>query len=197
MTMRPSRITIEFCITESKRLATCLRVLIAASLCGVAPWAPAAAGGELLVDGATAVYDGKTNTISYSGGVEASLEGMRLQGDQLVVQMVDEVATSITTVGEPARFIKDVDAPREEGTRARATTIVYYPRKNTLELKGQAVLTQGNNEIASPSIRYNIEEDAVQAGGDAGASDQRVRIQLNLPEQARSDEEPPSDKGRR
>ena len=138
------------------------------------------AQGELFIEGDTAVFLEAENTIEYSGNVIASMDGMRITGDRVLVLMNDDGVKRITTNGEPAGFRQQKEGTNES-TTARAKTIVFLPETSLLELSGAAALNQGGNEIRGDSIRYNLALGKLDATGDSTKTE-RVRMQLSLPD---------------
>lgn len=143
--------------------------------------ANAAAGqdDELTIEGDSAVFLQDQNSIEYVGNVVAFMNGMRINGDRVLVQMSDDRVERITTTGQPARFWQD--QPDSSGdTSAKAETIVYLPSSGLLKLAGGASLIQAGNEVRSALIRYNLIERQLDARGDKETSE-RVRMQLSIP----------------
>ena len=106
------------------------------------------------------------------------MNGMRINGDRVLVQMKRRSRRANTTTGQPV-FGKD--QPDSSGdTSAKAETIVYLPSSGLLELAGGASLIQAGNEVRSALIRYNLIERQLDARGDKETSE-RVRMQLSIP----------------
>ena len=85
------------------------------------------AAGELTIEGDNAVFMQEANRIEYSGNVVAVMDGMRITGDKVAVQMTDDRIQQIVTTGEPANFYQ-ATAESGEATTASATTIVFLPQ---------------------------------------------------------------------
>ena len=143
--------------------------------------APAQTTGEITIESASAEFDKISNTITYTGNVEAKMESVAITGEILLVKLDQDHVQLITTTGKPARFSQAASPStgRPNETSALAAKIIYYPEENKLELTGEARLAQGSNVVSSPSIRYNILGGEVEAGDTKGAD--RVQMQLLLP----------------
>ena len=136
----------------------------------------------LTIEGDSAVFLQAQNSIEYSGNVIAFMNGMRINGDRVLVQMSDDRVERITTSGQPASFWQEQPDTTDD-TTARAETIVYLPSSGLLELSGGASLIQAGNEVRSALIRYNLIERQLDARGDKETSE-RVRMQLSIPSRA-------------
>ena len=136
----------------------------------------------LTIEGDSAVFLQAQNSIEYSGNVVAFMNGMRISGDRVLVQMSDDRVERITTSGQPASFWQEQSGATDD-TTARAATIVYLPSSGLLELSGAASLIQAGNEVRSALIRYNLTERQLDARGDKKTSE-RVRMQLSIPASA-------------
>ena len=110
------------------------------------------------------------------------MNGLRINGDRVLVQMSNDRVERVTTSGQPASFWQE-HSGRSQDTTARAETIVYLPSSGLLELSGSASLIQGGNEVRSALIRYNLIERQLDARGDKETSE-RVRMQLSVPANA-------------
>ena len=132
---------------------------------------------ELTIEGDNAVYRQNENSIEYSGNVVAFMDGMRIAGDKVLVQMQANQVARITTTGEPASFWQGVTEDQAT-TRASANTIVYLPGAAAIELEGAASLRQAGNTVNSTKIRYRLDLEQIVASGSAN---ERVRMQLVVP----------------
>ncbi|MFU8815551.1 MAG: lipopolysaccharide transport periplasmic protein LptA [Pseudomonadales bacterium] len=124
-----------------------------------------------------AQIDRHAQTIVYSGGVQVDQGSMRLLADELTVEYEDQTVVRITAEGAPARYRQELDSDLGL-VQASSRTIVYDTRQEQLRLQGDALLTQGGNEIAGELIRY----DMVAGRVDAEAGDDRpVRVTVQPP----------------
>ena len=118
------------------------------------------------------------------------MEGMRIVGDRVLVEMNADRIERITTNGAPATFWQQRDTT-ERDTTAAANTIVYLPDSGLLELSGGASLKQDGNEVSSALIRYDLTLGQLDAGSP-NATEERVRMKLKVPTNSseRSSKEP-------
>jgi lipopolysaccharide transport protein LptA len=135
--------------------------------------------GELTIEGDSAVFIQEANKIEYSGNVIAFMDGMRITGDKVEVQMSEERIAQIITIGEPANFYQD-NPESSETTTASANTIVFLPQTSILELIGAASLSQAGNTVNSADIRYDLVLGKLVASGNESTAE-RVRMQFTLP----------------
>ena len=149
-----------------------------------------ASASQLTIEGDSAVFLQEQNTIEYVGNVVAFMDGLRIVGDRVLVEMNAVRIERITTNGAPATFWQQRDAT-ERDTTAAANTIVYLPDSSLLELSGSASLKQDGNEVSSALIRYDLTLGQLDAGSP-NASEERVRMQLRVPTNSseQSSEEP-------
>ena len=149
-----------------------------------------ATASQLTIEGDSAVFLQEQNTIEYVGNVVAFMDGMRIVGDRVLVEIFADRIERITTNGAPATFWQQQDATKRD-TTAAANTIVYLPDSSLLELSGSASLKQDGNEVSSALIRYDLILGQLDAGSP-NASEERVRMQLRVPTNSseRSSEEP-------
>ena len=134
---------------------------------------------ELTIEGDSAVFLQEQKTVEYAGNVVAFMDGMRINGDRVLVEMNADRVERITTTGAPASFWQQQNAA-ERDTTATADTIVYLPDTSLLELSGGASLTQEGNAVSSAFIRYNLALGQLDAGS-SGAEQERVRMELRIP----------------
>ena len=78
---------------------------------------------QLTIEGDSAVFLQEQNTIEYVGNVVAFMEGMRIVGDRVLVEMNADRIERITTNGAPATFWQQRDTT-ERDTTAAANTII-------------------------------------------------------------------------
>ncbi|MBL6707795.1 MAG: lipopolysaccharide transport periplasmic protein LptA [Pseudomonadales bacterium] len=149
-----------------------------------------ASASQLTIEGDSAVFLQEQNTIEYVGNVVAFMDGMRIVGDRVLVEMNADRIERITTNGAPATFWQKRHATARD-TTAAANTIVFLPDSSLLELSGSASLKQDGNEVSSALIRYDLTLGQLDAGSP-NASQERVRMQLRVPTNStqRSSEEP-------
>jgi len=99
-----------------------------------------------------------------------------LRSDQAVVEFKDNRIARATVTGKPAEF-EQRRAESQQLARGHADEIVYDVNDGTVRLTNDAWLSDGQNEISGPLLVYNINQQRVQAGSEAG-TDQRVHITI-------------------
>jgi lipopolysaccharide transport protein LptA len=102
-----------------------------------------------------------------------------LRGDQSVVEFKDTHITRAIATGKPAEF-EQTRGDSQPPAHGHANEIVYDVTNGTLSLTGDAWLAEGQDEISSAQITYNIRTQHVQAAASPG-SDQRVHITITPP----------------
>jgi len=167
-------------LISNRHCSLCLFVAcaVAYGLPALAADQDAPTNGELTIEGDSAVFLQSQNRIEYSGNVIAYMDGMRISGDKVLVQMNDDRVEQITTSGSPANFWQDVPAT-DNDTEAEAQTIVYLPNSGLLELNGGASLSQNGNAVRGALIRYNLTLGQLEASSDR--AQERVRMRLFVP----------------
>lgn len=157
------------------------------------------------IDADSTAYDGKTSTIIFSGlrlsqgriGIQADegrakrmeledsswqfsgnviidVENGHIQSDTATLQFDDFELKVATVVGSPATF-ELKRGGTDDATYAQAERLLYDVKKGIIEFSGDAVITEGGNEIASNFLVYNILEQRINADS-SGDEDDRVRI---------------------
>lgn len=154
------------------------RILAAAAggwLCAAAPAAlalPEDASQPIRIEAEHAEVDQNAGTVVYTGSVQAQQGTMRVSADRLTIEVEDEKVVRITAEGQPAKYQQMLD--EDKGlVKADARTIVYHTRQERVDLKGDAFLEQGGNEISGQLIHYDIVAGRVQA---ESGEDDRVRV---------------------
>jgi lipopolysaccharide transport protein LptA len=99
-----------------------------------------------------------------------------LRSDQAVVEFKDNRIARATVTGKPAEF-EQRRAESQQLARGHADEIVYDVSDGTVRLANDAWLSDGQNEISGALLVYNINQQRVQAGSEAG-TDQRVHITI-------------------
>lgn len=115
-----------------------------------------------------------------SGQVTIRVPGGTLRSDEARVRFRNNEIVSASIRGSPADFEQRL---REDGqlARGRAAAIDYDVKQSTVQLTGNAWLSDGRNEIAGNTLIYDIARERVQANPgerDPGG----VRITINPPQ---------------
>lgn len=119
-----------------------------------------------------AEMDRNAGTVVYSGSVEATQGTMKVTADEMTVEIEDRKVVRIIATGEPAKYQQQID-PEQGEVKADARTIVYHTQDERVDLRGEAFLEQGGNEIAGELIHYDIVAGKVNA--EAG-NDEPVQV---------------------
>lgn len=95
-----------------------------------------------------------------SGNVRIKAESGRLQSDKAVVSFANNLISRAVITGAPAEF----EQQREDGTtvRGHAGTISYEPGSGIVNLRENAFLSDGCNEVKAQQFRYNIRLQRVE-----------------------------------
>src|SRR5579864_7860297 len=103
-----------------------------------------------------------------------------LRSDQAVVEFKDNHIARATITGRPAVF-EQKRANSDLIARGHADEILYDLGNGTVQLKDDAWLCDGQNQISGTLLVYNIREQRVEAPPAPGASGQRVHINIAPP----------------
>ncbi|HWP94459.1 MAG TPA: lipopolysaccharide transport periplasmic protein LptA [Gammaproteobacteria bacterium] len=131
-------------------------------------------------------FDNKAGVTVYSGNVRVTQGSIVITADQMTLYKKDERLERAVMRGAPATFEQMPD----EGpgpTRGQALHIEYRAETNEIELRGEARVSQGGDEIAGKIIRYNTEHERVAATSDPEGG-QRVEV-IITPRQRESGED--------
>ncbi len=110
----------------------------------------------------------------FSGNVIIDVENGHIECDSADLQFTNHQLTLATIAGGPATF--ELRRPgSDETTYAEAGKLRYDLLAGTIEFSGDAVITEGGNQIASDFLVYNIREQRINAQGSPDG-DGKVRI---------------------
>jgi lipopolysaccharide transport protein LptA len=110
----------------------------------------------------------------FARNVVIDVENGHIECDTADLQFRNHQLTIATIAGSPATF--ELTRPgSEETTYAEAGKLRYDLLAGTVEFSGDAVITEGGNQIASDYLIYNIAEQRINAQGSPG-DDGKVRI---------------------
>ncbi|HSN51530.1 MAG TPA: lipopolysaccharide transport periplasmic protein LptA [Woeseiaceae bacterium] len=110
----------------------------------------------------------------FSGNVVIDVENGHIESDTADLKFTNHQLRLATIAGSPATF--ELKRPgSEETTYAEAGKLRYDLLAGTIEFSGNAVITEGGNQIASDYLIYNIVEQRINARGSPG-DDGKVRI---------------------
>lgn len=105
--------------------------------------------------------------------VQGSLE---IIADEMVIDWFEGSVKMVKTIGQPAKFQMRSSS---DGTlvSGKATQLLYYRVEETLELQGNVLLTQNDNQTRAERIRFDLKKGEVIA---SSSSDDQVEIILNI-----------------
>lgn len=113
------------------------------------------------------------NISIYSGNVKLTQGSLVIHSDLLTLYFDDEKTLTLMKMsGTPARFRQLNDTNLE--ITGEASQMEYYESKSTLQLFGNAILTQGADIIESNKILLNTRTNSIEAG--SLEPDNRVRM---------------------
>jgi lipopolysaccharide transport protein LptA len=142
-------------------------------------------------EGRASNLDFEDSVWQFSGNVVIDVENGHIECDTADLQFTDHQLTLATIAGGPATF--ELTRPgSEETTYAEAGKLRYDLLAGTIEFSGDAVITEGGNQIASNFLVYNIVEQRINAQGSP-EGDGKVRITYTPKEGAGDTEEQESD----
>ncbi len=125
-------------------------------------------------EGRASNLDFEDSVWQFSGNVIIDVENGHIECDTADLQFTEHQLTLATIVGKPATF--ELKRPgSEEITYAEAGKLRYDLLAGTIEFSGDAVITEGGNQIASDFLVYNILEQRINAQGSP-EGDGKVRI---------------------
>ena len=109
--------------------------------------------------------DSATKRVVATGSVQIDQGSMRLEADRVVFERVGDRITLISAEGDPARYRQQFE-PGAAFVEARATSIIYRPEDDQIELSGRAWLSRGSDEFRGEVIRYDLRQGKVEAFGE-------------------------------
>lgn len=115
----------------------------------------------------------------FRGKVKITVVQGFLTADDAEISFGDKQLTKAVVNGNPAQFEQ-----RREKTgqlaRGRADSIIYDVKSGTVNLTKNAWLSDGQREISGESLKYNVNEQRVEANSTEQGS-QRVHITITPP----------------
>ena len=125
------------------------------------------------------------------GQVRITVPDGKLASDEATVTFRDNEIVSAVVRGSPATFEQRLETTGQLA-QGRAGTIEYDVRNDTVQLAGDAWLTDGQNEIRGSTLVYDIGRQRVAA--NPGATEPGgVRITIN-PKESAAQRKPPAEK---
>jgi len=125
-------------------------------------------------EGRASKLDFQDSVWRFEGNVVIDVENGHIECESADLRFLDHELRFATIEGEPATF--EVRRPdSEEPTQAQAGLLEYDLESGIIEFSGDAVFTEGGNQIASSFIAYNINERRINAQS-SGEGDDKVKI---------------------
>ena len=125
-------------------------------------------------EGRASKLDFQDSVWRFEGNVVIDVEDGRIECDSADLQFTDHRLRRATINGAPATF----ELRRRESddrTYAEAQRLVYDLDTSVVEFSGDAMITEGGNQISSSFLVYNIREQRIKAQSSADG-DERVKI---------------------
>jgi len=148
--------------------------------------------GQLQVEAETANATGLefvNSQWTLTGSVRITVPDGKLASDAATVSFRDNQIDRAEIHGTPASFEQRLKQTRQLA-QGRARSIVYDVRNGTVQLSGDAWLSDGQNEIRGNQLIYDIGRQRVAA--NPGATEPGgVRITINPQEPPRAPQRPP------
>lgn len=132
-----------------------------------------------------AEVDQNAETVTYRGSVVVDQGTMHVTADEMIVEYSDQKVVRITAHGTPAEYSQQLEGERGR-VEADAATIVYHTRDEQVDLKGDAFLSQGGNEMTGELIHYDIVAGRVNAEAREGGA-----VQVTVQPASRQNAPPP------
>jgi lipopolysaccharide export system protein LptA len=119
-----------------------------------------------------AEMDQKQGTALYSGNVRLDRGTMKVNADTMTIKLNDnDQLTQLTATGAAngpqAHFQQKVETGKAE-VIADADVIIYFADEDKIELRGNAHLTQEDNELNGQLIIYDVKAGKVDASAAPG-----------------------------
>lgn len=125
-------------------------------------------------EGRASKLDFEDSVWQFSGNVVIDVDNGHIECSSADLQFKSHVLRFATISGEPATF--EVHRPgKDDVTRAQAKVLKYNLDTGIIEFSGDAVFTEGGNQIASSYIAYNIPDRRISAES-SGSGDDKVKI---------------------
>ena len=125
-------------------------------------------------EGRASKLDFQDSVWRFEGNVVIDVESGHIECDSADLRFANHELRFATIKGDPATFqVRRPDS--DEITYAEAGLLEYDLQTGVIEFSGNAVFTEGGNQIASSFIAYNINERRINAQS-SGEGDDKVKI---------------------
>ena len=124
--------------------------------------------------GRASKLDFQDSVWKFEGNVVIDVEGGHIECDSADLQFIGHTLRLASIQGSPATF--ELQRPEsDEVTYAEAGKLEYDLQTGIVKFSGNAVITEGGNQISSSFLVYNIPEQRINAQS-SGDGDERVKI---------------------
>jgi lipopolysaccharide transport protein LptA len=124
--------------------------------------------------GRASKLDFEDSVWEFSGNVVIDTESGHIECESADLNFSEHALTTAKIIGSPATFrLRRPES--DEVTYAEAGQLDYDFSRGVIEFSGDAVITEGGNQISSNFLVYNIEEQRINAQS-AGEGEPRVKI---------------------
>ncbi|MBV1906765.1 MAG: lipopolysaccharide transport periplasmic protein LptA [Pseudomonadales bacterium] len=143
------------------------------SIVGINLWAlPSDAEQPIHIKADKAEMAQKDGTATYLGNVRLDRGTMRVNAEKMVIELNEnDELTRLTARGKnqniQAHFQQQVEVNKPD-VQADADVIIYFADKDKIELRGNAHLTQDENELSGELIIYDVRTGRVDASASPG-----------------------------
>lgn len=122
-------------------------------------------------------YSEKTGKAIYTGNVIITQGSIKLEAERVEVE---QQSSSLLATGQPAHFEQQPD-PDKPIIKASAQSILYKQLEGHVELTGDAHVHQGETNIKSEHIIYNVNEQTLAASNNSNQNDKPSRVHVIIP----------------
>jgi lipopolysaccharide transport protein LptA len=125
-------------------------------------------------EGRASKLDFQDSIWRFEGNVVIDVDNGHIECDSADLRFLEHELRFATIKGEPATF--EIRRPGSEApTQAQAGLLEYDLEAGVIEFSGNAVFTEGGNQISSSFIAYRINERRVSAQS-SGEGDDKVKL---------------------
>ncbi len=131
------------------------------------------------LDADRATFNDKTGVTTYSGNVVITQGSIRIDADDLVVNLdAKRSIKDATANGRPAHFQQQLDSKRGLA-KGEGQKVYYNAQTGVVTLSGNALLVQDGATFKGETVRYSMNQGDIEAKGGNNR-----RVQLVIPPSA-------------
>ena len=135
---------------------------------------------KVVIESERQTIDMKTNVVTYKGDVKVSQGTLQIHAEQLqILNANTEGEQVLLAIGTPARYNQTLDNGKK--MKAEAEQVRYELVSRVLTLSGKARLMQEDSLVKGDRIRYNLEQQILQAESKQDGSERVTTV--FIPEQ--------------